>query len=179
MSHSVSLVKLTDQKVFEQLFNEHYASLCAFAFHYTEDHQVAEDIVQDVFSTLWENADKVEIRTNLKSYLLGAVRNAALNYLKHSKIVDRYQQEEKTTPAPALSHDFLEFEELHEQIEQALDQLPPKCREVFEMSRVEEMKYSEIAKNLDISIKTVETQISRALKVMRQVLGHYIKTIIF
>ncbi len=173
MQNYLSITDLSNPQVFEQAFNTHYSSLCAFAFHYTEDHEVAEEIVQDVFAKVWEGASDLKIRTNVKSYLLGAVRHASLNFLKHEKVKLKHQEHEMQKSI-AYEADFMEIDELQQKIDEALDALPDRCREIFEMSRFREMKYEEIANELNISVKTVETQISRALKVMRKELGHYL-----
>ncbi|MEP1095056.1 MAG: RNA polymerase sigma-70 factor [Cyclobacteriaceae bacterium] len=166
-----------DHMQFEMAYKQYYSMLVGFAFQYVEDGDIAEDVVQEVFSNLWNQSDRIEVKTNVKSYLFGAVRNASLNHLKHLKVVESHA---KMTTQPEASDptDFIEMDELQEKIESALAQLPEKRRQIFEMSRFEEKKYHEIAKELDISIKTVETQMSRALKVMREVLGSYLMYLI-
>jgi RNA polymerase sigma-70 factor (ECF subfamily) len=138
-----------------------------------KSHDTAEEIVQEMFSSIWIKVESIEIRTSVKSYLFGAVRNACLNYLKHQKIERKYEEHELHKP-DFHDIDFLELDELQDKIDEALKSLPDKCREIFEMSRFEEKKYKEIAENLGLSIKTVETQMSRALKVMRNSLGKYL-----
>ncbi len=161
-----------DPVQFEIAYKQFFPMLTGFAFRYVEDRDVAEDIVQEVFSKTWHQSDRIEIRTNVKSYLFGAVRNACLNHLKHQKVVETYAKEATGHQAPDQAA-FMEMDELQEKINQALDQLPEKRRQIFELSRFEGKKYHEIAEELDISIKTVETQMSRALKVIRKVLGSY------
>ncbi len=151
--------------------------LVGFSFQYVEDGDVAEDVVQDVFSNLWNQSDRIEVKTNVKSYLFGAVRNACLNQLKHLKVVKSHENATIQSEAADTS-DFMEMDELQKKIESALCQLPEKRRQIFEMSRFEGKKYHEIADELDISIKTVETQMSRTLKVMRDILGSYLTYLI-
>ena len=158
---------------FEIVYKQYYSMLVGFSFQYVEDGDVAEDVVQEVFSNLWNQSDRIEIKTNTKSYLFGAVRNACLNHLKHLKVVDSHEKSSMQSEAYDPS-DFLEMDELQSKIDTALAQLPEKRREIFEMSRFEGKKYHEIADELDISVKTVETQMSRTLKVMRKVLGSYL-----
>ncbi|MEP5610718.1 MAG: RNA polymerase sigma-70 factor [Cyclobacteriaceae bacterium] len=166
-----------DHMQFEMAYKQHYSMLVGFAFQYVEDGDSAEDVVQEVFSNLWNQSDRIEVKTNVKSYLFGAVRNACLNHIKHLKVVESHAkmtiQSEATDPT-----DFMEMDELQEKIDAALAQLPEKRREIFELSRFQEKKYHEIAEELNISIKTVETQMSRALKVMREVLGSYLMYLI-
>lgn len=168
---------LLESVQFELLYKQHYTRLVGFAYQYVEDSDISEDIVQDVFTNIWNQADRIEIRTNIKSYLFGAVRNASLNHLKHEKIVAAHAKENVSFEA-GEHKDFLEMEELEKKIEAALELLPEKRREIFEMSKLEGKKYHEIAAELDISVKTVETQMSRALKVLREVLGSYLTYLI-
>ena len=144
-----------------------------FAYNYLEDGDAAEDIVQEVFSTVWSKASEIDIRTNLKSYLFGAVRNACLNVLKHRKVVDSHEKEVGGIES-FLDVDFLEMDELQSKVNEALEALPEKRRQIFEMSRYEGKKYHEIAAELDISIKTVETQMGRTLRHLREILGPYL-----
>ena len=166
-----------DPAQFEMAYKQFFSMLVRFAFQYVEDKDTAEDIVQEVFSNIWNQADRIDIRTHIKSYLFGAVRNACLNHLKHQKVVATHAKE---NPGQATLDQgaFLEMDELREKINQALAQLPEKRRQIFELSRFEEKKYHEIAKELNISIKTVETQMSRALKVLRKALGSYLTLMI-
>jgi RNA polymerase sigma-70 factor, ECF subfamily len=166
-----------DRIQFEIAYKQYYSMLVGFAFQYVEDGDVAEDVVQEVFSNLWIQSDRIEVKTNARSYLFGAVRNACLNHLKHLKVVESHAKM-SIQPEAADQTDFMEMDELKSKIDSALAQLPEKRRQIFEMSRYEEKKYHEIAKELNISIKTVETQMSRALKVMREVLGSYLLYVI-
>ncbi len=166
-----------DSTQFELAYRQHFSMLVGFAFQYVEDSDVAEDVVQEVFSNLWNQSDQLEVRTNIKSYLFGAVRNACLNHLRHLKVVESHAQVTMQVEESDQTT-FMEMDELQKKLEAALDQLPEKRRQIFELSRFEEKKYHEIAEELDISIKTVETQMSRALKVMREVLGSYLMYLI-
>ena len=172
------LTDLTNEQTFEKVFHTYYSQLCAFAYQYLGDHDSAEETVQDVFSNVWTKAAQIEVRTTVKSYLYGATRNACLNFLKHEKIERRYEHQEMRR-TDYHETDFLELDELQKEIDAALDKLPEKCRQIFMMSRYEEKKYQEIADELGISVKTVETQMGRALKVMRESLGKYLPMIVF
>lgn len=177
LNPSTSISDLTNERTFEVVFKNYYSQLCAFAYQYLNDHDQAEEIVQEVFSNVWQKSSDIEIKTSVNSYLYGAVRNACLNYIKHQSIVRKHEAYEKQR-SDFLSIDFLELDELQEEIDKALNKLPEKCREIFEMSRFEEKKYREIADELGISIKTVETQMARALKVMRATLEPYMPAIL-
>ena len=163
---------LSDPVQFEIAYKQYFSSLVGFAYQYVEDSDTSEDIVQEMFGKLWNKADGIDIRTNLKSYLFGAVRNACLNFLRHQKVVESHESDLGDREVQQIA--FLEMDELQGKVDEALAQLPEKRRQIFELSRFEEKKYHEIAEELDISIKTVETQMSRALKVMREMLGSYI-----
>ncbi|MEM7296971.1 MAG: RNA polymerase sigma-70 factor [Bacteroidota bacterium] len=167
------MILLRDPAQFEMAYKQYYSLLVGFAYNYVEDSDASADIVQEVFSNIWNQSDTIEIKTNVKSYLFGAVRNASLNYLKHQKVVASHAEE---TMKVDHSHqvDILEMDELQEKINEVLDKLPEKRRQIFEMSRFEGKKYHEIAAELDISVKTVETQMSRTLKVLREALGSYL-----
>ena len=167
---------LSDPIQFEMAYKQYFSSLVGFAYQYVEDSDTSEDIVQEMFGKLWNKVEGIDIRTNLKSYLFGAVRNACLNYLRHQKVVESHESQSDEGYVHQIN--FLEMDELQEKVNEALAQLPEKRRQIFELSRFEEKKYHEIAEELDISIKTVETQMSRALKVMREVLGSYITYVI-
>ncbi|GAB4245263.1 MAG: RNA polymerase sigma-70 factor [Ekhidna sp.] len=167
---------LNDPNHFEITYKRYFTMLVGFAFQYVEDGDVAEDIVQEVFSKIWNQANEIDIRTNEKSYLFGAVRNACLNHIRHEKVKEAHASETKHEVIEGVA--FLEMEELQEKVDRALAELPEKRRQIFEMSRFEGKKYHEIATELNISVKTVETQMSRALKVMREMLGSYLLYVI-
>lgn len=134
-----------------------------------------EDIAQDVFYELWKKRARLTIKTSLKAYLRRAAMNKALNFIRDQKI--KFDDEEKQAPLeskiPSINQK-LEAAELQQLIDQVIDDLPERCRVVFVLSRFEEMSYNEIAKQLDISSKTVENQISKALKILRVRLGDYL-----
>lgn len=163
-----------DEKHFENIFREHYTGLVNFARHYVTDPDEAESIVQELFTGLWSKADSITIRTSVKSYLYGAVRNACLNYLKHLKVQNAYTEHQLHLATDLDTTDFLELDELKARIDEAFEQIPEKCREIFELSRYEGKKYHEIADELNLSIKTVENQMGKALKILRRELQDYL-----
>lgn len=158
-----------DQATFEDLFKSNFAYLCNFAKQYVEDGDTAQDLCQKVFIQLWEKRATLDSNQNLKSYLFTAVKNSCLNYIRdhkkyRSKILDLDCGDIEFSEQAV---DRLATNDLQAVIEEALNQLPEKCRKVFEMSRFQEMKYKEIAEELDISQKTVEAHMSKALKLLR------------
>ncbi|MFY0685627.1 MAG: RNA polymerase sigma-70 factor [Cyclobacteriaceae bacterium] len=175
---SLGLTDLSDESVFESVFHELYAPLAGFALKYVNDSDVAEEIVQDTFTSVWVKVNQIQIQTTVKSYLYGAVRNACLNYLKHNQIIHVHQQYVKRQGVQTDAIDFLELEELQSKVDDALRKVPEKCRQIFMLNRFEGKKYREIADELDISIKTVENQMGKALKIMKQELQQYLPAIV-
>lgn len=165
---------------FEMLFKEHYENLCRYACTFVRDSDEAEDIVQKTFVTLWEKKSNIEVESSVKSYLYGAVRNTALNNIKHRQV--RQKHASTVTVADHVhnesAHDHLVSEELNGKINSAIELLPEQCRKVFKMSRFEGLKYSEIADQLGISVKTVENQMGKALRRMRDELHEYLPVLL-
>lgn len=170
-----------DKETFEELFRSYFTPLCSFAQKYVRDIDEAKDIVHNVFINLWNKRDQVDLNTSLKSYLFQGVQNRSLNYIRDRKKLVQFDtpQSEAELGQYLESRDHLETEEAEGRINRALDDLPDKCREIFLMNRFDGFKYWEIAEKLDISIKTVETQMSRALKSLRDRLSDMITVSIF
>jgi RNA polymerase sigma-70 factor (ECF subfamily) len=173
-----------DIEAFEKLYNEYYESLCRFAQRFVCDLDTSREIVQDVFVRIWEKRSELLGEQSLKSYLYRSVRNQCLDHLKHLNIEYEYEkkrvremQETESGFFTSDDHplDGLITEELRNSILTAIDNLPEKCKEIFKLSRYEGMKYREISEELDISIKTVETQMYRAIKSLKKQLSKYIK----
>jgi RNA polymerase sigma-70 factor (ECF subfamily) len=161
---------------FEMLFRTYYQPLCHYAYTFLQDREDAEEIVQSTFLLVWERRETLSIRTSVKPYLYAMVRNACLNVLKHNKVKERHAGEEIATAD--TSHDAvmhaITSNELEHRIRLALEALPDQCRIVFKLSRFEELRYSEIAEQLNISIKTVENHMGKALRIMREQLKDYL-----
>ncbi len=177
-------LKSGDIKAFEMLYNEHYAPLCHFAQRFVFNLDTAREIVQDVFIRIWEKRSSLPAEISLKTYLYTSVRNKCLDYLKHLNVENEFKKErikEVLDPGNnsfnSIGHplDGLITKELENAIKDAINNLPEKCREIFELSRFEGLKYLEIADELNISVKTVETQMSRAFKSLREKLPDYIR----
>lgn len=151
---------------FRELFDRHYAPLCRFAEFWLRDRGTAEEVVLDVYTHLWQHAAELRITHSVRAYLFRAVRNRAVNRLRD----DRFSY----TPFEELGEVFAEQEELQleadqlmQLVEEAVAALPDRCREVFLKSRTEELSNAEIAARLHISVKTVEAQMSKALRRIR------------
>lgn len=162
---------------FEALFHSYYEMLTRYAFTFINNSDEAEDIVQQVYINLWENRMKVQVHTSARSLLYKAVYNACLNRIKHLKIKTRYNSEALYTTEQSYTHPT-DQKELMNRLDEALKALPEQCRRIFEMSRFEQLKYHEIAEKLNLSIKTIENQMGKALKIMRMELKDYLPIIL-
>jgi RNA polymerase sigma-70 factor, ECF subfamily len=159
-----------DRSAFEALFRLHYRPLCAFATGYVKDTDQAEDLVQDLFFRLWLDREKVQITTSLKAYLYASVRNRCLNAVKSGSRVVVLQEDMDDRPQEdALTED--EHTERIARVQAAIELLPEERKKVFKLSRYEGLKYQEIADRLGISVKTVENQMGKALKTLREELA--------
>ena len=179
ITSSLHSIQSGNEKAFEELFKTQYPALCGYARKYLEDIDQAEEIVQEMFFNFWQKKETMKINTSLEAYLFRSVRNACLNYLKHLKIQEQYKlaNNQEIKQKEQEIHDTVVAMELEEKIEQIIDQLPPERQKVFKMSRHEELKYKEIAQKLNISIKTVEVQMSKALKFLRMHLSDYLSLV--
>jgi RNA polymerase sigma-70 factor (ECF subfamily) len=167
-----------DPKAFEQLFRQHYAPLCGFAAKILQDSVQAEETVQELFTQLWERRERIGPNASLQGYLYNATRNACLNHLKHMKVRAKFADHALHTPSDHDAGDALDAAELDARIQTAVAGLPERCREIFEMSRMEGLKYNEIAEKLALSPRTVEVQIGKALRVMREQLREFLPLLV-
>ncbi|MCF6241062.1 MAG: RNA polymerase sigma-70 factor [Bacteroidales bacterium] len=168
-------IKQGNIKAFEQLFRDLYAPLCAYANKYVDDKDKSEELVQNTFYNLWKNRKSLNIKSSLKSYLYKSVQNACLLQIQHEKVKEKYRTHilntEKTGEERAPDK-LLEIKELNKNIQETMEKLPERCREIFYLNRYEGLKYREIAEKLSISQKTVEANISKALKLLRKNLSN-------
>lgn len=149
------------------LFRRHYAPLCRTADRFVRDHAAAEDIVQDLFTHLWTNRRKLpEENSSVAGYLKRAARNRSLNYLRDKNRLPLHDGEMPDPPAPAAPPNGPD--DRTARITAAVDRLPDRCRLVFVMCKLEGMSQAEVARDLDISVKTVENQMTRAYKHLRE-----------
>lgn len=169
-----------DEIAFEMIFKEYYQALCRYANSFLNDREEAEEVVQASFLGIWEKRTTLFITTSLKAYLYQAVRNRCLNVIKHEKVKQQHAQHEAVMTANHYdgTSDAVLSGELEQKIYLAMQALPEQCRLVFKLSRFEELKYQEIADQLNISVKTVENQIGKALKIMREQLREYLPIIL-
>jgi RNA polymerase sigma-70 factor, ECF subfamily len=183
-------VNLTDQELFKALregditafemyFKNLYQPLCNYAHSFLNDRDESEEIVQATFMSVWEKRLTLNVNTSTKSYLYAMVRNACLNMLKHEKIKQKYAVEAsyRNEGYDGVMETVTSIE-LEKRISYAIEKLPEQCRLVFKLSRFEELRYQEIADQLEISVKTVENHMGKALKLMREHLKDYLPTIL-
>lgn len=165
----VDLLKVDGSKAIEVLFRKYYKDLCIIANRYIKDQNHSEDLVQELIFDIWKKRETLVINSSLGSYLRKSVVNRSLNHIRSRKVV--FEPDDEIQNLTKLSDDNIqaniETEELEKYIDACIDELPEKCRLVFIMSRFDQLSYKEIGQKLDISTKTVENQISKALKHLR------------
>jgi len=169
-------IKNGDVQAFEKLFRSYYKPLCYYADSFLNDMDSAEEIVQNIFYMFWKDRADLQIKLSVKSYLFQAVQNKSFSYLKHLQVMDVYR-EKVTLEEPEISNfspaDDLEYKELESKFTSLLQRLPERQRRIFCMNRFGGKKYSEIARELSVSVKTVEADISKVLVILRKELKHY------
>ncbi|MEO3402472.1 RNA polymerase sigma-70 factor [Mucilaginibacter sp. CAU 1740] len=182
-STAITLIKQGSQKAFERLFKDHFKSLHAYAYTFLKDDEQAEEVVQNVFCRVWEKRDQLKTDGSIKAYLYRAVHNESLNYLKHQKVRASFgvyyaDEMEQNTGGDEPASKKLMAAELQRHIEKAMSELPEQCRIIFQLSRFEQLKYQQIADQMGLSIKTIENQMGKALRVMRQKLAEFLPIIL-
>lgn len=162
-----------DQSAYEAIFRTWYPPLVRMADGMVRSRAVAEELVQDVMLELWRRRDRLAPDGSVQAYLFQSTRNRALNHLRHGRIVDRSAPyvagDASARPSGVPSADArVVADELQIALRDAIDALPPRCKQVFELSRVQGLKYAEIAEVLGVTVKAVEAQMGRALKLLRE-----------
>jgi RNA polymerase sigma-70 factor, ECF subfamily len=170
----IDQLKNGDVKAYEKIFHQYYGSLCLFAKKIVRDMDKARDIVQETFVKFYTDRETLQINTSLKSYLFKCVYNACLNSVKQHKTHSLHHEYLKQHIPFSDDHDMVVKAELEDMIRVTVEHLPEQCRRIFKMNRYEGKKNSEIAEELGISIRTVETQISKALTVLRTTLADFL-----
>ena len=168
---------MLDKTTFESLFRSEFKGLVFFALQYTKDTDTAREITQEAFISLWEKRERIDLSKPVKTYLSTTVRNKCLNWLRDNKKFNKeiLDMEGLLSDNTYVQPDRLIEAEIKDKIGKAIDELPEKCREIFVLNRQENLKYQEIANRLEISVKTVETQMSKALQHMRERLREFIE----
>ena len=174
-------IKLGDEQAFELFFRKYYVRLCGFANKYFNDPEEAREVVQEVFTKIWEGKEDIDPEESLRAYFFKITRNICINKLRRKQVESKYIEIYKLVYVDKRGvspYESLIANELNDNITAALLNIPPKCRRIFDLSRVEGLKYSEIAEVLGISVKTVEAQMSKALQILRLELKDYLKMVI-
>jgi RNA polymerase sigma-70 factor (ECF subfamily) len=169
---SNNLKKIIEHSDLKKIFDDSYNSLVIQAIRIVKNQETAEDIVQDCFIKLWEKKEELNISGNINAYLAKMVRNRSLDFIKKRKI--QTSELNESYQGTIENNDLLELDDLQSSIDHVIDNLPEKCRQTFVLSRFEELSYQEIAEQLDISKKTVEAHISKALKSLRKNLKQFL-----
>jgi RNA polymerase sigma-70 factor (family 1) len=173
----------SNEKAFEELFRRYFAALHSYATFYTNNPQLSEDLVHDIFHKIWETRKSLAIHTSIKSYLYKSVHNSCIQYLRHLKVEKKHSKKQVAKLEEALMMNRLYFEtglsklmekEIGELVQEAIIRLPEKTRDIFMMSRDHHLKNSEIAKKFSVSEKAVEYHITRALLIIKQELKDYL-----
>jgi len=174
-------IKDGEKSAFSQVFIYYYSDLVTFANTFLHDTDTSEEIVQEVFITLWKNRNKIEITVSLKSFLLKSIQNRCIDRLRHLKIRDKYQSTILNHPMlfENNTENYILYSELEKSLKSALKKLPDDVSNTFSLSRFEGLTYNEISKKLDISVRTVEVRVSKALVLLRDQLKEYLLTILF
>lgn len=170
-----TFVHESDEVAFEILYKRYYVQLVGFSWRYSKSKAVSEELVQDFFAELWENADLLNLTNSIRAYFYKAIRNSSLNYIKHEKVREKYDPEwmsmKKETVMPEIEDKFRE-QRIREAIKKAVESLPERSRMTYKLHRYDGLTYEEIAEVMGVSVKTVESQMTRSLKILRSQLSY-------
>ena len=170
-------IKITDsddEGAFRRLFYKMFSPLCVFAHRYIEDMETCEDIVQDIFFMVWENRKDLHLKTSAKSFLLVSVRNACLDLLRKQEVEQKWVSYAMTEEHDVNDVDLYTTKELESVLNASLEKLPQKVSMIFKLNRFDGKTYAEIAQEKNISVKTVEANMTKALKFLRVALRDYL-----
>ena len=173
----IEQIRADDESAFDTLFTAWYGKLYAYAFSVLQNEVQAEEVVQTVFCRIWEKRRQWQVHTSLKAYLYGSVYHQCMDGLRRTKQVQKYQRhvlQSSTEGQGTSASDKAELKDLEAKLRDALSQLPDQCRAIFQLSRFGGLKHREIAQQLGLSQKTVEAQVSKALKHLRDQLSDFL-----
>lgn len=174
-----NILNKDDEHSFRLLFESYYPALCIYAKRFIEAKETREDMVQDVFFSIWENRRFLSVETSARSYLVVAVRNHCLNFLRHDRVQSCDFSLPESLPLYAENNDDLyTLAELRELLAKALSKLPEEYRRVFELNRFEEKSYGEIAETMHVSVRTVERYKNKAIEILKKELKDYLPAVI-
>lgn len=175
----LTLFKQGREEAFESIFHANYDRIMGFCVQFIGDKDQAQNITQEAFLKLWLNREKIEIYNGIRSFLYTSAKTDCLNFIRHKKVIYNYENKQLQYKEDQLNVEVLEsfdddgFFELENLIDQLIDKLPDKCRDVFIKSRFEGKKNKEIAEEMDISVKAVEANMTRALRILKSELTDY------
>lgn len=174
----IKKIREGDEYAFEIAFLKYYTPMCKYIWKYVRSETLAEEVIQEVFATVWETRFNLDPGGHLRGLLYEMARNKALDYIKHQKIVEQYiaeaKQQRKEPSHTTIDFDDYKSKPLVDDIREAINDLPPKGRRVYRLNREEGLTYKEIAAYLDISVKTVESHMRRVLQILRTRLSKYL-----
>ena len=176
---SLDQLKTGDLKAFESLFREYYKPLVVYALKYVGDAEAAKEIVQEFFVRLYEKRNTLAIDTSLKSYLYRSIYNSCINLISHREMRSRHLKNLTQQTENEFSENPVALIELQARIAHYVEDMPEQCRKIFKMNRFDGLRNEQIAGELGISKRTVETQISKALKILRRKLSDYFPFLLF
>lgn len=177
----LALLKEGDMDAYETIYNEYWPRLYGYVYNRLKSKEVAEEIIQEVFFSLWKKHKELQLTHSLAAYLFTAVKYQLLNYLKSDRIRRIYLSHVAQSPGQQSDNsneEHIAASDLKNAMEKEVSRLPEKCQQVFRMSRHEHLSVTDIANTLNISHKTVENHLTKALRQLRMVLGHHLFIII-
>jgi len=173
----IKKIKEGDIVTFEKVFRAYYTPLCIYSSSISGRLDISEEIVQELFYVLWRDRETLQVFRSLKNYLYGAVRNRSLQYMEHREVQNKHRETtlKKGEISGSTPEENLEYKEFEEIIEETLARMPERQSRIFRMHRFENKKYSEIAESLSVSVKTVEAEMTKALRELRKNIERYTK----
>lgn len=167
--NNLSLVSKGNSVAFELLYKRYFAALCSYAHSIIQNQEASQDLVQELFFQMWIKRQNLPTQIPERAFLFKSVHNACLNFIKHKKVENAFVDFEKQQNVIEYYEDFIqEPDEKLERIKSSIELLPPERKRIFIMHRFNDLSYKQIAENLEISVKTVENQIGKALKFIRE-----------
>jgi RNA polymerase sigma-70 factor (family 1) len=167
------LLKVDDREAFAEIYERYKKPLYIHAFHRLRDREEAQDLIQQLFATLWDNRKTIELKSHLSGYLYTSVRNRVFKFIARQQVASTYitSIEQSINAGDCITDHLVREKELQRMIEKEVAALPTKMREIFELSRKSHLSHQQIAEQLELSEKTVRNQVNNALKVLRVKLG--------
>lgn len=170
----LALLREGDMSAYEAIYNEYWPRLYGYVYNRVKSKEVAEEIIQEVFFSLWKKHTELQLTHSLTAYLFTAVKYQLLNYLKSDRIRKGYLSQLPEQQSDNSNEEHIAATDLKNTMEKEVSRLPEKCQQVFRMSRHEHRSITDIANTLNISHKTVENHLTKALRQLRMVLGHHL-----